>query len=189
MRQANSLLGECFLRRIEELSLIICICLFTFNLKAQSIANLDHANGFKEFKLGMSKSNWAHYLNLADTKVKNTYIYAGACCQTAFGFHVGRILLSFDQSDRLISIMIMLRDRQQGRGQEGVQNAIESAFGRSSNIDVRYGGDINIQWVGEKATLTMLNNYRGAVNGGWEICLWYVEAKEMSKINPLMGDY
>jgi len=166
---------------IIALGLTIPMSYVPLAANAQTAYNLDAANGFKEFKFGMTKSNWAGQLGAANTQMSNTYTYNGTCCPTAFGFAVRHISLGFDKTDKLVHVIITLRDRQQGEGQAKAYKTICEAFGKIYGGDIKQqSGDIMYQWIGQKAGLSMVNEYRGAAEGGWEITLWFSDAKLLS---------
>jgi len=166
---------------IVALGLIIPLSYVPLAANAQTAFNLDAANGFKEFKFGMTKANWAGQLGAANTKIDNMYGYKGSCCPTAFGFAVRGISLGFDDADKLVHVIITLRDRQQAEGQRKAYKTVREAFGKIYGGDIKQqSGDIMYQWIGQKAGLSMVNEYRGAAEGGWEITLWFSDAKLLS---------
>lgn len=169
--------------------LVVLLCMASILMypsidsKGQNIVDLDAANGFKEFKFGMPKSNWAGELGDANANLYNTYAYTGFCCSSAFGSAIGSIDLSFDNSDKLNQVIITLRDKKMGEELMKPYNTVRAAFGEiTSGSTDKATYDIIYQWVGKKVGLTLYNEYKGAVQGGWEITLWFSDAKKLS--NP-----
>ena len=143
---------------------------------AQTVDDLDTNGGFKDFKIGDPKSKWSQFLINPSTTLANTYEYSGSCCSTAFGYSLQRIGLTFNDKDKLEKIWLIYKDRQQAAGQRQLYNTLVAAFGKPTGGKADdNSGDMTFEWDGKKIVLAMINTYKGAAEGGWEIAIMIVD--------------
>ena len=172
---------------IYYLTLISLITLIG-NSSAQSLADLDKRNGFKELKLGDSYNKWAKDLvKLSSNKYakpgESFFRYRGNCCLKIFEFDVKEIVLTFNE-DKIIRIYIQLvnfqkfynRDHTIGfsktGGYEKLNSKFTSLFGKPSGSYMPEDGTpyhIQTGWFGQEVYLKTYYKYIGTKEGEYAI--------------------
>ncbi|HYV95016.1 MAG TPA: hypothetical protein VE978_24795 [Chitinophagales bacterium] len=160
------------------LTLILLIC-SRIILCAQSINDLDNNGGFKDFKIGDPKSKWQQYLGNPCSKIGNTYWYIGDCCRTAFGLPVTNIRLTFGFDDnKLQAIVVYFGDTMEMDKVLELLNHIKAAFGKpNAGGGDEKTGNMEMQWIGSKIVLTLIDTYHTGNPGGYETLICFMDEK------------
>ena len=165
--------------------------LFSINVKAQTTAELDKKNGFKEIKLGTTFESLKSNLELSNTfssSVKR-YKFTGDCCQTIFEYNVDEIHLLFS-NDSLVMIFIYLEQFQKPYSEsnkntnwentnfESIKKSFSLLFGQPSSTDMDDNtGNVIYNWIGENVSLISKYEYLG------------LKAGDRQTITVLMNDF
>src|SRR5688572_21964275 len=96
---------------VHALTLAVISTILTTNSFSQSIQELDRRNGFKQFKIGDSKSKFSKYLKNSsvpnDDYVTYRYLSDSLDDYSVFGYKFDGIMLKFDKKDKLASLIVL----------------------------------------------------------------------------------
>lgn len=147
------------MKSIVLLSLFVLIGTFVY---AQKISKLDSSDGFKDFKIGTSKTLYKGYIQNSHYNEKsdsysievNKYPSLGS----AFGSDVATIYLKFDGRDILKKITISYRLLSKNNNTDSNEVSKEAKillikFGAASETSLDNSSFRYYRWIGKKVTL------------------------------------
>ncbi len=124
------------------------ICFLVNNLHAQSISNLDVANGFKDFKIGANINKYLSVINRTGNGY-NTFLNTGSCCKSAWGYDVHDIVIGVSDKMLIDKICVVLENDYTIGELETMLHYIKSSFGEETKTQSIEAGQRYIIWTGK----------------------------------------
>jgi hypothetical protein len=143
-----------YLRKLANIIASIFIICLVNNLNGQSISNLDAANGFKDFKIGDPLSKWSGKVYKSGSEA-GQYRYSGDAYKTVFGCNIRDIDLLFDKSNRLVSIVPILKEKWNSYGVSTMIQSAEKSFGICNGKHVE-NGSVFYLWATSKLAFAII---------------------------------